>query len=475
MMTDKPQSRMAGDMATLDSVLVRAKDIALDARREMTARPVGHLDVSVRASRLDDSGVGAEAAMQNLMADYGAEFSASAGPRYLGFVTGGTTPAALAADWLVSAFDMNTGIPGDSAAAAVSVEAHGWLKDLFNLPRDEFDGAFTTGATGANLMSLVAARQWAGERAGIDIAEEGVAAGPPIKVFSTTPHSSFVKTARLIGLGAKVIQAVGAVDDTEAMDAGALDAALSEAPAELQKIVCASAGTVTGTAFDDLPEIAAVCRKHEAWLHVDGAFGLFARAVPEMAHLAAGAELADSIAVDGHKWLNVPYDCGFYFTRHIDVLERSSGPLPVYLDVGSDLPYYVNRSTEMSQRFRALPVWMTLKAYGAEGVREIVRANCRQAALLGDWIDAQEHFRLLLPVGLNVVCFQAVAPQGCDPGDFNIRLMEAVNRSGKVIVTPGAYGGQPGIRAAFSNWITRDEDVAVISTALSDAYASLLS
>lgn len=472
-MTDRAAPEMADDLAVLGDVLDHAKALSLDIRNGLRDRPAGVLGDEIRNTPLAASGLGAKAALDELIAEYGDGFSASAGPRYLGFVTGGTTPAALAADWLVGALDMNVGIPGDSAATLISVEAHRWLMDLFGLPRAEFDGAFTTGATGANLMGLIAAREWAGEGAGISIAEEGLAAAPPIKVFSACPHSSFVKAARLSGLGAKAIEPVGNVGDTEAMDPAALDATLSAAPRNLRKIVCASAGTVTGTAFDDLPRIAEICRRRDAWLHVDGAFGLFARVVPELAHLCAGVELADSIAVDGHKWLNVPYDCGFYFTRHIGALERASGPLPAYLDVGGDIPFYLNRNTEMSQRFRALPVWATLKAYGADGVCDVVRQNCRHAKMLGDWLEARNDFRLLLPVGLNVVCFQAIAPAGEDPKSFNMRLMRAVNEGGKVVVTPGAYKGEPGIRAAFSNWMTRDDDIAIITAALAAAYDAI--
>ncbi len=421
---------------------------------------------------LPGHGIGGKAALREFLDQFGGDLSGSVGSRYFGFVTGGATPASIAGDWLAGAVDQNVASPGDSVAVAITVQALNWLKQLFNLPEASYDGAFTTGATGANFACLLAAREWAGEKAGYDIARKGLAGGPPIAIYSACPHASFVKVARFSGLGEDSIHAIARIGNTEEMDPNALEAALASAPADQQKIVCASAGTVTTTAFDDLVSIGSICRRYGAWLHVDGAFGLFARTVPELAGRTSGIEMADSITVDGHKWLNVPYDSGFYFTRRVDLIERAAGGLPAYLDVESDgLPHYINRVLEGSQRFRALPVWMTLCAYGADGVRETVRANVDQAAKLAAFLRDSPQFELLSPTTLNVVCFRGLPPDGVENADaWNKLLLAELNAGGTAFMTPGAYGGKGGIRAAFSNWQTRDEDLDQTIVALQTAH-----
>lgn len=421
---------------------------------------------------LPGRGIGGRAALQEFVDRHGRDLSGSIGPRYFGFVTGGATPASIAGDWLAAAVDQNVASPGDSVAVAITVQTLNWLKQLFNLPADSYDGAFTTGATGANFACLLAAREWAGEQAGFDIAQKGLAGGPPIAIYSACPHASFIKVARFSGIGQDAIRPVTRIGDTEAMDPNALEEALAAAPSGEQKIVCASAGTVTTTAFDDLVSIGSICRRHGAWLHVDGAFGLFARTVPELADRTSGVELADSITVDGHKWLNVPYDSGFYFTRRVDLIERAAGGLPAYLDVeGDGLPHYINRVLEGSQRFRALPVWMTLCAYGADGVREIVRRNVAQATALAAFIKESPAFELLAPATLNVVCFRGLPPESVDDADgWNKALLTRLNLDGAAFMTPGAYGGKTGIRAAFSNWMTSDADLDQTIAALQTAH-----
>ncbi|NMM44376.1 aspartate aminotransferase family protein [Rhodospirillaceae bacterium KN72] len=462
-------SQIHDDYDDLAALLQQALNGSLSFHKGLADRPVAARKQDTGLPQeLPSTGVGGADALTDFLARYGDRLSASAGPRFLGFVTGGTTPAALIGDWLAASVDQNSASPGDSVATAVTVQALDWLKQLFNLPAADFDGAFTTGATAANFACLLAAREWAGEQAGYNIAQKGLAGGPTIRIYSACPHASFVKVTRFLGLGQDAIVPVDRIGDTEAMDPDALDRALAAADPAEAKIVCASAGTVTTTAFDDLIAISAVCKRHNAWMHVDGAFGLFARTVPELAGRTAGVEFADSITVDGHKWLNVPYDCGFYFTRRIDLIERAAGAMPAYLDVaGGGLPHYMNRALEGSQRFRALPVWLTLAAYGADGVRQIVRNNCRQAGLLAAWVERTDGFELLAPTSLNIVCFRGVPPDGhSDPDGWNRALLSAINDTGLVYLTPGAYGGKGGIRAAFSNWMTRDDDLDAVTRAL---------
>ncbi len=460
------------EIALLKSAADAAATFLGGLNERPAASPVLDLPPNPFGDQAPADGIGAAEALSHVVTEFFPHMSGSAGPRFLGFVTGGATPAAVAGDWLAAAADQNVASPGDSIAVAVSVQAMAWLKDLFGLPADAFDGAFTTGATGANFACLLAAREWAGERVGYDIAQKGLRGGPEIRIFSACPHASFIKTVRFTGLGEDAIIPVARIGTTEEMDADALNAALSGVGSDVQKIVCASIGTVTGNAFDEIGTIADICRQHGAWLHVDAAFGLFARTVPELAALCDGIEQADSITVDGHKWLNVPYDCGFYFTKRIDLVERAAGGLPAYLDVESGgLPQYINRSLEGSQRFRALPTWMTLAAYGKEGVRSIVRANVAQAALLAGWIDAAPEFELLCPTVLNVVCFRGLPPEdgSVAADEWNRKLLQAINATGEVFMTPGAYGGKMGIRAAFSNWRTGERDLDRVTKAMQTA------
>tara|TARA_R100001132_G_scaffold27446_1_gene33581 strand:- start:8923 stop:10359 length:1437 start_codon:yes stop_codon:yes gene_type:complete len=462
-------TRMSDDYANLTALLSQVVAATGDFHKSLPERPVGARNWdTVSDIELPAQGMGGSDALREFLTRHGANLSGSVGPRFLGYVIGGTTPAAMAGDWLAAAVDQNAASPGDSTAVAVTVQTLEWLKQLFNLPVDAFDGAFTTGATGANFASLLIAREWAGEQVGYDIAKRGMAGAPPIAIFSACPHSSFVKVTRYLGLGENAIRPVARLAETEAMDPTSLEKLLSAAPPGEQKIVCASAGTVTTNAFDDLVALSSICKRHNAWLHVDGAFGLFARTVPELADRTSGIERADSITVDAHKWLNVPYDSGFYFTRRIDLIERATGALPAYLDVeGKGLPHYVNRALESSQRFRALPIWMTLVAYGAAGVRDIVRRNCQQAKSLADWIEASPAFELLAPTTLNVVCFRAIPPADQGDGDaWNRDFLKALNETGDVFMTPGAYGGKTGIRAAFSNWMTVQEDLDRVTKAM---------
>ena len=255
---------------------------------------------------LAESGPGAIAALHQFLERHGDGLSGSAGPRYLGFVTGGSTPAGLAADWLVSTWDQNAANASGSCACAVELEAVALLRQLFGLP-DSFAGAMVTGATMANFAGLAAGRQWCGLAAGIDIAEEGLAAAPPIRVYVGTPHASAVKALAMLGMGRASLRPVGTLPGREAIDIAALERALAQDQGVL-KIVLGSACTVNTADFDDLRELGRLCREHGAWLHVDAAFGLFAACSPEYEHWVEGIAEADSIASDGHKWLNVPYD-----------------------------------------------------------------------------------------------------------------------------------------------------------------------
>jgi len=232
-------------------------------------------------------------------------------------------------------------------------------------------------------------------------------------------------------------------------------AALNGAPA----IVVASAGEVNTGDFDDLEALATLCKTYSAWLHVDGAFGLFAACDPTRAHLLRGLGAADSITADGHKWLNVPYDSGFVFTRHLTLHQQVFKVTAAYLGDGSDLSH---RTPEDSRRFRALPAWMTLMAYGKSGYRELVARCCSLAQQMAQGIEQMPHFELLAPVRLNIVCFTL---RGVNPAQRD-SFLERLKEDGRVLLTPTFFAGKPAIRAAFVNWSTSEQDIPLILNAL---------
>ncbi len=448
---------LQNDHQHLNDILEATHAAAFEFLESLATRPAGRLPQVLPHDVLPEEGLGARRALSAFREKYEALLSASPGPRYLGFVTGGSTPAALAADWLVPAYDQNVGSDGDSIATTVERETLGLLRALFALP-ESFDGAFVTGATQANFVALATARQWAAARLGIDVSEQGLWNVPPIPVLGGSPHASILKALSMLGMGRQVMEYLPCLPGRMAVDQEALArrlAALKGAPA----IVVASAGEVNTGDFDDLEALAALCQTYGAWLHVDGAFGLFAACDPARAHLLRGLDAADSITADGHKWLNVPYDSGFVFTRHLALHQQVFKVSAAYLGNGTDLSH---RTPEDSRRFRALPAWMTLMAYGRSGYRELVARCCSLAQQMAQGIESSPHFELLAPVRLNIVCFAQRGAHAAQRDHF----LEALKEDGRVLLTPTFFAGKPAIRAAFVNWSTSEQDISLILKAL---------
>ena len=291
-------------------------------------------------NELPAQGLGAEAVLQLFGNTISPSLTASAGPRHLGFVTGGATPAALLGDWLTSVYDQNpvSNLDGD---AALQVERHtvAMLRSLFGLP-SEFEGTLVSGATMSNFVGLAIAREWAGRACGVRVSDEGVSAMPRFGIFSATPHSSSTKALSMLGMGRKMWQEVPCLSGREAMDMGALEQML--ATCEGPCMVIASAGTVNTGDFDNFAELARLKQSYGFYLHVDAAFGGFASVSPDLRPLVEGWSCADSICIDLHKWLNVPYDSAVAFTRHrdlqADVFANVSAYLGRNLDPGTDPP-----------------------------------------------------------------------------------------------------------------------------------------
>ncbi len=425
---------------------------------------------------LPEQGVGSLAALQELVGGFDAAVH-SAGPKFFHFVDGGTTPAALGADWLATTLDQNPGAWVSTPLAArleqVSID---WLKSLFGLPAS-WGGVLTTGATMANFVALACARRWCALRAGVDIDELGVGAAPPITVLGGGyTHPSDVKALGMLGIGRSRVHKL-ARDDVGRVDLDAMETALRDldgAPA----IVIGSAGEVNAGDFDPLPAMADLAARHDAWFHVDGAFGLFAAVSPRTKHLVEGVERAESVIADGHKWLNVPYENGFAFVRDPALLPAVFGSGAAYLpDIDDPQPNFGYLGPEMSRRARSLPVWATLRAYGRDGYRAIVEHDLDLAQGLSMSVDAAPDLERLADVQLNIVCFR-YRPDGWQDGpelnDLNRRIGEAALLDGRVFFGATEYGGRVAFRPALVNWRTRPEDVDLVPLVVREIGARLL-
>ncbi|MFG2297116.1 pyridoxal phosphate-dependent decarboxylase family protein [Streptomyces sp. NPDC048603] len=457
--------RLAADLSRLPELLGLTLRYATDTLDGLDARPVVRFTRGGGGEPLGEEGGGFERALAEFGERWAPRLSASAGPRYLGFVTGGATPAALAGDWLTAVFDQNSNSAMDGAGQELERETVGLLRDLFGLGA-EHSGTFVSGATLSNTAGLAIAREWLGERLGVSPAEDGAAVLGPVRVLSGAPHSSIGKALSVLGLGRNALVRVPTLPGREAVDPVALDRALADTPGPA--VVVANAGTVNTVDFDDLTAVAALRSRHDFWLHTDAAFGAFAGLSPDHAHLVEGLGLADSVCVDLHKWLNVPYDSAVQFTRRQDLQARVFANAAAYLGPLGPDPDLVHLTPENSHRLRALAAWFTLRAYGRQGHREIVERDVACARALGAELAADPAFRLLAPVRLNVVCFtlaQAPTPERLTA------LREAAG--GEVFVTPTVFGGTAALRAAFSNWRTTQADVRRAAQALRTAAKGL--
>ncbi|WP_406005315.1 pyridoxal-dependent decarboxylase [Streptomyces sp. NBC_00637] len=456
---------LADDLSRLPELLQSARDVAARELTGLAERPVVRRDPPPGRAALPDTGTGAEGALARFAEDWAPGFSGSAGPRYLGFVTGGATPASVAGDWLTAAYDQNVSGAGGSWAAALERETVTWLRELFGLG-EAHSGAFVTGATVSTTVGLAVAREWLGERLGVDVSREGAAALGPVDVLSGSPHSSVAKALSVLGVGRDRLRQVPVLPgNREAVDVDALASALAALDGR-PAIVVANAGTVNTVDFDDLRAIAALKERYDFWLHVDAAFGGFAALSPAYAHLVDGLDAADSVCVDLHKWLNVPYDAAVQFTRRRDLQVRVFHNASPYLGLPTGEPDFVHLTPENSRRLRALPAWFSLVAYGRAGHREIVERCAGLATRLGEGVAALDGLRLLAPVRLNVVCFTLAD----DPTQERVgALAEAVAASGETFLTPTVYGGVPALRAAFSNWRTSSQDGERVLRALTAA------
>ena len=390
------------------------------------------------------------------------------GGRYLGYVTGGVLPSAAIAQAWAAAVDQNTGLWAlGPAASELEQVVLGWLADLLGIPRG--GAVFTSGAAGANLVSLAVARHQLGRDTGVDVGRQGVRALPPLAVYGSAElHFTNVKALRVLGLGSDCLRRVP-VDGAFRLDCAALERAIDDdrEAGRRPAIVIAHAGSPNTGASDPLRDIASVCRQHGLWLHVDGAFGAFFRLCPRTAPLVDGLELADSVTVDGHKWLNLPNGIGFAFLRdgelHHETFAGTAAYLTPALGAGQDLHEY---GLEASRPWRGAATWAALKHLGRHGVAELVTRCCDLALELGRLVEASPRLELTAPVSTCVVCFRyrpPGMPEGEDLDGLNRRLQQRLAREGAVLATGGMLPSGFSLRPAIVSWRTTAEDVALLA------------
>ena len=374
---------------------------------------------------------------------------ASAGGRYFGFVTGGVLPAALAAGWLGSAWDQNAfSTMSSPVGAAIESVALDWIKDVLALP-DDCAGAFVTGATMANFTSLAAARHAVLARAGWDAEADGLFGAPPVTVVvGEEVHATLFKIIGLLGLGRERVLRVP-VDEQGRMLADAIPALAGPT------IVCVQAGNVNSGAFDPIGEICA--RVHgdgnsdSAWVHVDGAFGLWVAAAPARAASLAGADAADSWATDAHKWLNVSYDSGIALVRDAAALRAAMSMSAAYLPTGSSRePFHY--TPESSRRARGIEIWAALLSLGRRGLADLVERNCAMASRMADALG-EAGYEVLNDVVLN----QVLVAFG--DADTTNRVVTALQDDGTCWCGPTVWKGRAAMRISVSSWASNDEDI----------------
>ena len=379
---------------------------------------------------------------------------ASAGPRYFGFVIGGALPVAVAADWLTSAWDQNGGGYVVSPALSVAEEvAAGWVRDLLGLPAGCSVG-FVTGCQMAHFTCLAAARHAVLRDAGWDVEAEGLQGGPAVRVIAGEQmHVTVTVACRMLGLGAGRVRLVS-TDDQGRMLTAELETALAEQDGPT--IVCAQAGEINTGAFDPIADIIELCRARGAWCHIDGAFGLWAAVSPRRRGLLQGFERADSWATDGHKLLNVPYDCGIAAvadpSAHRDAMTSTSAYIPAH---DADIPWGLDWTPEFSRRARGVPLYAALRSLGRAGLAKMIDGCCDRAEQMADRLAAEDGVEVLNDVVLN----QVLVRFDNDDKATNA-VIDRTQADGTCWLSGSSFRGQTVMRVSVVGWQTTADDVS---------------
>jgi glutamate/tyrosine decarboxylase-like PLP-dependent enzyme len=459
------------------ALLRRTADLAADFLESLDERPVGAAAgrdalLAALGGPLPRDGMAPTDVIEELVRNAEPGVVGIAGPRYFGFVIGGSLPAALAADWLTSTWDQNAGIFACGPSASVVEEVVGsWLVDLLGLPEGASIG-LTTGCQMAHVTCLAAGRHAVLERAGWDVEERGLFGAPEISVVvGSETHATVPSALQYLGMGrSRVITADS--DDQGRMRLDALDAALPAGDGPL--IVCLQAGNVNTGSFDPIgPAIDLVRARHpHAWIHVDGAFGLWAAASPSYRHLLAGHERADSWATDGHKWLNVPYDCGYAFVRDPIAHAGALSPLgAAYIVYGAAERDNFRWVPEYSRRARGFATYAALRSLGQDGVRELIERTCGLAARMADRLRAAgDRVEILNDIVLDQVLARFHPADGGDADARTREVIAGVQADGTCWLAGTTWHGKAAMRISIVNWSTTEEDVdrsaaAILETA----------
>ncbi len=457
-MTSKPPVRAALERATahalhyleqLDTASVAATTSLADLRARL-GRP------------LADDGVDAVQVLDDLADDVAGGILGSAGGRFFGWVIGGSLPAALGADWLTSAWDQNAGLYACGPAAAVIEEVCGaWLKELLGLPAGASFG-LVSGCQMAHATCLAAARHDLLERRGHDVERDGLSGAPRIRILtSTESHGSLQRAVRLLGLGTGCVRYLPP-DEQGRLTLAVLESALAES-ADAPTIVLLQAGDLNIGAYD--PFLDLIPRAHDAgaWVHIDGAFGLWAATTPSYRHLLRGAEQADSWAADGHKWLNVPYDCGYAFVANPSAHRGAMTHRASYLTHHDDVRDQMDWNPEFSRRARGVSTYAALRELGRQGVAELVERCCRHAHALATQIGHLDGAELVWTPQVNqgLVRFldPAASATGADHDRRTDAVIAAILATGEAFFTGTTWRGTRCMRISVSNWRTNDRDV----------------
>jgi glutamate/tyrosine decarboxylase-like PLP-dependent enzyme len=396
---------------------------------------------------LADDGVPPEQVIDELVAGVQGGILGSAGGRFFGWVLGGSLPAALAADWLTSAWDQNAALYLCSPAASVAAEVAGaWLKELLGLPAAA-SFAFVTGCQQAHFTGLAAARHRLLANRGWDVEERGLPGAPPIRILTGEhAHGTLERAVRMLGLGRGNIVHLP-VDAQGRLSANALEEALTSAPT----IVALQAGDINIGAYDDFEQLIPIAHKHGAWVHVDGAFGLWAAASPRLKHLVKGIEAADSWATDGHKWLNVPYDSGYAFVADPEAHRASFSHYGSYVTRKDDARDQMNWNPDSSRRARGFSTYAAIRELGRTGIADLIDRCCRHAKALVTGIGSLPGAEVLWESEINqgLVRF----------GDRTDEVIAAIQETGEAFFGGTTWRGQRAMRISVCSWQTTDKDV----------------
>jgi glutamate/tyrosine decarboxylase-like PLP-dependent enzyme len=402
-------------------------------------------------------GISAPKVVEDLADDIEGGLNNSVNARFYAWVIGGSLPSALAADWMTSTWDQNAGMYAVSPASAVVEEAVGaWLIDLFRLPKHT-SFALVTGCQMAHTTCLAAARSGLLKKHDWDVERQGMAGSPQITVLCGVRHATIDRTLRLLGFGDASVKSLK-TDDAGALDASALETALRELSGK-PAILLLQAGDVNTGGFDDFEKLIPVARQYDAWTHVDGAFGMWAAASPRYDEFVKGIEHADSWATDGHKWLNVPYDCGYAFVADREAHRASMTYHASYLTAQDEARDPLDWNPEFSRRARGFASYAAMRELGRNGVREMIERNCDCAAALVEGLGRLEGVEVLAKPIINQGVVSFVDPLGKISDEWNDRVIAEIAREGTSFFSGTTFKERRAMRISVTNWQTSIEDV----------------